>query len=65
MENVPPVYVDVILDPYISNVIPQSLVPTIAYIIVLAGGSWYLSRFINRWLNILATDEAEYNKKNS
>jgi len=36
MENVPPVHVDLILDPYLFNVFPQSLIPTAAYIAIVA-----------------------------
>ncbi|EEH37688.1 hypothetical protein PAAG_08106 [Paracoccidioides lutzii Pb01] len=36
MEDVPPVHVDVILDPYVLNVFPKSLLPTAAYIFILA-----------------------------
>ncbi|ODH14113.1 hypothetical protein ACO22_06680 [Paracoccidioides brasiliensis] len=36
MEDVPLVHVDVILDPYVLNVFPKSLLPTAAYILILA-----------------------------
>jgi len=39
MEQVPPVYVDIILDPFIFNIFPRSLVPTAAYIMLIAIGS--------------------------
>ncbi|KAK6001527.1 hypothetical protein QM012_002858 [Aureobasidium pullulans] len=45
MQSPPPVYVDIILDPYLLNVFPQSLLPTAAYILVLAVASWFLSGF--------------------
>ncbi|KAF5866124.1 hypothetical protein ETB97_000658 [Aspergillus alliaceus] len=35
MENVPPVAADVILDPFIWNIFPQSLVPTACYICIV------------------------------
>jgi hypothetical protein len=58
MEHVPPVFVDIILDPYLLNVLPQSLVPTGVYLIVVAISSWYLAKFIARWLYMVAkTDE--------
>jgi hypothetical protein len=50
MSDVPPVLVDVILDPYLLNTFPKSLVPTAAYLIVLAVGGWYLSGLIWRIL---------------
>lgn len=65
MENVPPVFVDIILDPYIFNIIPRSLVPTAAYIILLAVGSWYLSRVIMEWICSIGTDQPNKKKKNS
>jgi hypothetical protein len=65
MENVPPVFVDIILDPYIFNIVPRSLVPTAAYIILLAVGGWYLSRYIMDWICSIATGEPNNEKKNS
>ncbi|PGH06029.1 hypothetical protein GX51_02620 [Blastomyces parvus] len=46
MENVPPVHVDVILDPYLFNIFPKSLVPTAVYILVLAGVAWAISSLV-------------------
>ncbi len=46
MADVPPVLVDVILDRYLLNIFPQSLVPTAGYIIVLAIIGWFASRTI-------------------
>lgn len=43
MQYPPPVDIDIILDPYLANVFPVSLLPTAAYIIVLAIGAWLLS----------------------
>ncbi|TKA24061.1 hypothetical protein B0A50_06952 [Salinomyces thailandicus] len=43
MLHPPLVDVDIILDPYLGNIFPQSLLPTGVYIIVLAAGSWWLS----------------------
>ncbi|KAI9647694.1 hypothetical protein NHQ30_004079 [Ciborinia camelliae] len=64
MENVPPVFVDIILDPYIFNILPRSLVPTIAYVILLAVGSWYISRYIMDWMCKIGTDDLNSEKKN-
>ncbi|KAK8910844.1 hypothetical protein QC760_001773 [Botrytis cinerea] len=63
MENVPPVLIDIILDPYIFNLLPQSLVPTIAYIILLAIGSWYISRYVMAWICKIGTEELNHEKK--
>jgi hypothetical protein len=65
MGHVPPVFVDIILDPYIFNVFPQSLVPTAAYIVLLAIGSWYLSKYITQWFQNLAQSNIDPEKKNS
>jgi len=62
MQHVPPVFVDIILDPYIFNVLPRSLIPTIAYIIIVAIGSWFLSKHINRWVQILVRDDTDLKK---
>ncbi|KAK5072538.1 hypothetical protein LTR64_004987 [Lithohypha guttulata] len=43
MEIVPPVHVDLILDPYLLNVFPRSLVPTAIYIAIIAFFSWFLA----------------------
>ncbi|KAJ5038946.1 uncharacterized protein L3040_006620 [Drepanopeziza brunnea f. sp. 'multigermtubi'] len=41
MDNVPPVYVDIILDPFVFNVFPRSLLPTATYLVLVAVGSCY------------------------
>lgn len=46
MQSPPPVDVDIILDPYLASVFPQSLLPTAVYIVALAIGSWLLSSAI-------------------
>jgi len=48
MEHVPPVHVDLILDAYLWNVFPQSLVPTAGYIAAIAIFSWFLSGWVYR-----------------
>jgi hypothetical protein len=63
MEHVPPVFVDIILDPYILNIFPRSLIPTTAYIIILSIGSWFLSKHIGKWLKDAARDEEQKGKK--
>ncbi|KAI1855914.1 hypothetical protein JX265_011997 [Neoarthrinium moseri] len=55
MNDVPPVLVDIILDPFVFNVLPQSLVPTVGYIIVVAALSWFLARRISTWVRAVAT----------
>lgn len=34
-----------VLDPYLLNIFPQSLLPTAGYIILLAAAGWYISQF--------------------
>jgi hypothetical protein len=63
MENVPPVFVDIILDPYLFNVLPQSLAPTVVYIVLIAIGSWHLSKYISKWIQNLVRDDVEFTKK--
>ena len=63
MQNVPPVYVDIILDPYILNIFPQSLVPTAGYLVIIAVGSLFLSKYISSWLQDIASIDASPKKK--
>lgn len=53
MEQVPPVFVDIILDPFLMNVFPRSLVPTGIYLIVVAISSWHLAKYIAKWLHMV------------
>ena len=43
MQFPPPVEVEIILDPYLANIVPASFLPTAIYILALAIGSWLLS----------------------
>ncbi|MCJ1259774.1 hypothetical protein MMC24_007613 [Lignoscripta atroalba] len=65
MIDVPPVKVDIILDPYILNIFPKSLLPTAAYLIVLVIVSWFLSNIIWRWLDGVSQIPAEVGKRQS
>ncbi|KAJ5624506.1 hypothetical protein N7510_000815 [Penicillium lagena] len=47
MRDVPPVSVDLILDPFLLNVFPRSLVPTAGWIVAVA----VLAVFVARWLS--------------
>jgi len=57
LQDVPPVWVDVILDTYVFNVFPRSLIPTAGYLIIVAIGGWFLSKYISDWLCKVARDE--------
>lgn len=54
MEHVPPVLVDVILDPYLGNIFPTTLIPTAGYLVLVAVGAWFLSSFIWRFFQAYA-----------
>ena len=57
MENVPPVHVEIILDPYVLNVVPRSLVPTVGVLLVVALVAWWLAtRLIVPWLKDVVAD---------
>lgn len=59
MQDVPPVDVDIILDRFLLNVLPQSLLPTGAYLIILAIIAWFLANYIWHILSKVATSDAE------
>ncbi|CAI6330170.1 unnamed protein product [Periconia digitata] len=50
MQQSEPVDVDIILDPFILNILPRSLGPTAVYIILVGVFAWVASGFIYRWL---------------
>ncbi|KAI4958574.1 hypothetical protein J4E86_004178 [Alternaria arbusti] len=56
MDYPPPVDADIILDPFILNVFPQSLGPIAIYITAVALGAWFLSGHIYRWLLSVAAE---------
>ncbi|KAF1965882.1 hypothetical protein BU23DRAFT_337151 [Bimuria novae-zelandiae CBS 107.79] len=48
MEYPPPVDVDIILDPFILNILPHSLGPTAIYLSAVAVAAWFISGYIYR-----------------
>lgn len=46
MQNVPPVAVDLILDPFVLNVFPRSLLPTAGWMVLVA----VLAVVLGRWI---------------
>lgn len=44
-----------VLDPFLLNILPQSLAPFAAYFTVVAIGAWFLSGYIYRWIASVAT----------
>lgn len=64
MDNVPPVSVDIILDPFIFNVFPRSLVPTAIFIPVVAIASFFVARLAVSWIqSIISSDITAKEKK--
>lgn len=64
MENVPPVLVDIILDPYILNIFPKSLLPTAGYILVFAIVGWFVSGYVwQLMLKLVISAEDEQRKQ--
>jgi hypothetical protein len=59
MSNPPLVDVDIILDPFILNVLPQSLGLPALYIAIVAIGAWILSGVVYRWLLSIAQDSSK------
>lgn len=50
MDVVPPVVVDVILDPYVLNILPKSLLPTGLYLGLIGVIAWLASSWTLRYL---------------
>jgi len=63
MENVPLVHVDIILDPFVLNVLPRSLLPTAAFMVLVAFVSWFLGNRVAAWLQSIAQDDTPSGKK--
>ncbi|KAM0209871.1 hypothetical protein ACHAPA_009346 [Fusarium lateritium] len=64
MKDPPPVLVDLILDPYLFNVVPRSLVPTAGYIVLISVVAWFVAGFIATKLQIIAITDNADKKKN-
>lgn len=64
MKDPPPVLVDLILDPYLYNVLPQSLVPTVGYIVFISIVSWFVARWVsNSLVSVASSGENDQAKK--
>ncbi|KAL8368372.1 hypothetical protein RB599_004023 [Gaeumannomyces hyphopodioides] len=59
MSNVAPVHVDIILDPFILNVLPQSLAPTVVYVLFVAAIFWFVAQRAAAWVQKLAVDGSQ------
>ncbi|KAH7156141.1 hypothetical protein EDB81DRAFT_928118 [Dactylonectria macrodidyma] len=65
MQKPPPVLVDLILDPYLYNAVPRSLLPTIGYLVLVSLVAWYVARTIASKLQSIAiTTETSTKKRN-
>jgi hypothetical protein len=56
MSDVPPVDADIILDPFVANVLPRSLVPTVGYIVVVAVVSFFVAKVVLGYLQAIVRD---------
>lgn len=46
MASPPPVLVDIILDPFLFNILPQSLLPSVGYLFLLGLATWVAGRWV-------------------
>ncbi|KAI1167249.1 hypothetical protein F5B18DRAFT_481207 [Nemania serpens] len=60
MRNVPPTFVDIILDPFILNILPRSLLYTVTYIIAVTVVSCLASRWISSWVCLIAAEPTKH-----
>ncbi|GKT49889.1 uncharacterized protein ColSpa_10070 [Colletotrichum spaethianum] len=63
MAQVEPVSVDLILDPFLLNALPRSLLPTVGYVVVVAILAWFLSRRILVWIQPVVAAEGKSAEK--
>ena len=63
MRDPPPVLVDLILDPYLYNLIPRSLVPTIGFLVVVGLVAWFVARSVASKLQSIAVAGESREKK--
>lgn len=56
MRDVPPVLVDLILDPFLWNIFPRSLVPTAGWIAVVSVVALVVARWVARELGRVIND---------
>ena len=63
MSNVPPVDVDIILDPFLLNALPRSLAGTACYIVIVAVVAFFLARRIASWIQGLAAGSGQEGRR--
>lgn len=64
MSNPPPVLTDITLDPFLYNVLPRSLLPTVAYLVLVAIVTWFVAKWIASFLQSVAGRAQSPQKKN-
>lgn len=66
MDHPEPVLTDIILDPFLFNILPRTLVPTVGFVVFVALVSWILGvRVVRPWLTALVqvNDDGSEKKK--
>lgn len=63
MKDPPPVLVDLILDPYIYNVVPQSLISTAGFIVAVSLVALFVAKYIASKLRSIAITAEGTEKK--
>lgn len=63
MKHPEPVHVDLILDPFLYNVLPRSLAPTVMYIAALVPVAWIVARWVSGRMVSVARAGAETKKE--
>jgi hypothetical protein len=63
MSNTPPVLIDIILDPFLLNVLPESLMATGAYIVLVAIASWFVSQKAASWIQTISRTDTDAARK--
>lgn len=63
MRDPPPVLVDLILDPYLYNLVPRSLVPTIGFLFLVGLVAWFVARSVASKLQSIAVAGESREKK--
>ncbi|RDA92961.1 hypothetical protein CP533_5511 [Ophiocordyceps camponoti-saundersi (nom. inval.)] len=63
MRHAPPVLVDLILDPFLYNLIPQSLVPIAGYLVLVAILTWFVGQWVVSGLQSVAASPENHAKK--
>lgn len=64
MNHPEPVLADIILDPFLFNILPRTLVPTVGFVVFVALVSWILGvKVVRPWLTALVGVDADGREK--